>query len=271
MDITGEPLIQRLATYRYVSGDSSKKVSNHLQSPESFPDTSSLDTSVVHFPVSSCAMSVLTGTSAPWNGHTIPLQQLTPEFLLTDLPDGLMLRPELLKFSASNKTLLGRGGAGAVYRASYDSIPIAMKQFSASVSGNLESSLLSGSSREILPADDYAASSFEALQAGEDAMALLRQLRQEVTVLKLLKHSCVVRLIGVQLHPIAFALELAPLGSLFDIMEKRLEKLHGIASNCLHGPVFGHMLTQRVLMQVRICFSLFAHVICLPCFWIWCI
>ena len=265
IDVTGEPLIQRLASYRCSATElSEKKLTSQMSPlPAAAPRrtlqesrrvsnfTSPLDNPVVYFPVGTCALAALAGHHATWTSEQLSLAKLTPEFFLCDLPPSLLLEPKRLKFEVSKKTLLGRGGAGAVYRATYDGKPVAMKQFSTTLVSYPETMSSDGVQRELVSAQDYLTSSFEELQAGDDAVSLLRQLRQEITVLQLLKHPCAVQLIGVQLHPIAFALELAPMGNLLELVETRIARQNkSTAGSSMQGPPLGHVLSQRVLIQV---------------------
>eukprot|EP00117_Sycon_ciliatum_P021504 scpid6936/ scgid3290/ Leucine-rich repeat serine/threonine-protein kinase 1 len=268
IDITGDQLVQKMATYRSLTilsadgqaptedADELREVSKVMSGDSAFEDSpdggggmSSLDSTAVFFPLRTCALAALSSHDAVWKQRRVPLQQLAPELTLSDLPDELLLKPELLEFEASSKTLLGRGGAGVVYRAKYNGTPVAMKQFSTTVS-TYRDSPADVSAAELFSAEECEGLSFELLQASDDALTLLRQLRQEITVLRLLKHPCVVRLIGVQLHPICFALELAPMGSLLDLMEKQVAQQPPVPAGSLIGPVFGHVLTHRILLQV---------------------
>ena len=83
-----------------------------------------------------------------------------------------------------------------------------------------------------------------------------RDLRQEVTVLAQLSHPNIVALLGVCFHPMCMVLELAPMGSLFGILDKKIERIKSaqadFASNILRMPggVLQHELSMRIALQV---------------------
>lgn len=61
--------------------------------------------------------------------HPITLETLVPDLLLTDLPAQYVIDPDEFIFNPSKETCLGEGGAGGVYRGSYQGKSIAIKQF----------------------------------------------------------------------------------------------------------------------------------------------
>lgn len=65
-----------------------------------------------------------------------------------------------------------------------------------------------------------------------DAMKNFSEFRQEASMLHSLQHPCIVSLIGISIHPLCFALELAPLGSLTTVLS---ENSKGKASLSLHS------------------------------------
>ena len=92
----------------------------------------------------------------------------------------------------------------------------------------------------------------------KEALCLLHEFRQEVIVLAQLDHPNIVALLGVSIRPLCMALEFAPLGSLFDILEAEVERLKQEqtdivqVSPVLHlpGGVLGHVMTLKIAMQV---------------------
>lgn len=69
------------------------------------------------------------------------------------------------------------------------------------------------------------------------------EFRQEASMLHSLQHPCIVALVGISIHPLCFALQLAPLGSLNTVLEERHKGKHSynrllISSECLQ-----HFLT----------------------------
>ncbi|KAJ7408489.1 leucine rich repeat kinase 1 [Willisornis vidua] len=75
-----------------------------------------------------------------------------------------------------------------------------------------------------------------------DAMKNFSEFRQEASMLHSLQHPCIVSLIGISIHPLCFALELAPLGSLTTVLS---ENSKGSAFVPL-----GHMLTHKIAYQI---------------------
>lgn len=53
-----------------------------------------------------------------------------------------------------------------------------------------------------------------------DAMKNFSEFRQEASMLHALQHPCIVALIGISIHPLCFALELAPLSSLNTVLSE---------------------------------------------------
>lgn len=54
-----------------------------------------------------------------------------------------------------------------------------------------------------------------------DASRSFSEFRQEASMLHTLQHPCIVALLGISIHPLCFALQLAPLGSLNTVLEER--------------------------------------------------
>ncbi|KAG8575090.1 hypothetical protein GDO81_009439 [Engystomops pustulosus] len=158
-----------------------------------------------------------------------PLQELVPEIFMTDFPSRLFLDKEELEYSEENTNILGQGGSGTkIYRAVYKRKPVALKMFQIK--------------KYRTSADVIIDTMFKHLQA-MDAMKNFSEFRQEASMLHSLQHPCIVSLIGISIHPLCFALELAPLGSLNTVL----------TGNSHGSPIFmplGHMLTQRMAYQI---------------------
>lgn len=71
-----------------------------------------------------------------------------------------------------------------------------------------------------------------------DAMKNFSEFRQEASMLHALQHPCIVSLIGISIHPLCFALELAPLGSLNTVLSENA-KGTGPAENIHEGVARG--------------------------------
>lgn len=54
-----------------------------------------------------------------------------------------------------------------------------------------------------------------------DACRSFSEFRLESGMLHSLQHPCIVSLVGISIHPLCFALQLAPLGSLNTVLEER--------------------------------------------------
>lgn len=63
-----------------------------------------------------------------------------------------------------------------------------------------------------------------------DAMKNFSEFRQEASMLHALQHPCIVSLIGISVHPLCFALELAPLGSLNTVLSENARGMRPAAS-----------------------------------------
>ncbi|XP_034413570.1 leucine-rich repeat serine/threonine-protein kinase 1 isoform X4 [Cyclopterus lumpus] len=159
----------------------------------------------------------------------VTLQELVPELFMTDFPARLFLDRAQLEYSEEENNILGQGGSGTIiYRARYRNQPVAIKRFhfkkcrQQSISIDTDTMV-------------------KHLQSAE-ACRSFSEFRQEASMLHSLQHPCIVSLVGISIHPLCFALQLAPLGSLNTVLE---EKRKGSG----YMPL-GHMLTFRVAYQI---------------------
>ena len=166
------------------------------------------------------------------------LTDLVPELMLTDLPDKFRLVSSRLDFKPTKDNQIGSGGAGQVYRGHYDGRVIAIKRLTTALSS-----------------DTPITNPAQLQMRGEEALRVLRELRQEATVLAHLRHPNIVPLLGISLKPLCFALELAPGGSLSGVLEtkaneiKKQDKSLNVEA-LLRGPVLGPQMTYRIAFQV---------------------
>ncbi|KAI7813751.1 leucine-rich repeat serine/threonine-protein kinase 1 isoform X1 [Triplophysa rosa] len=159
----------------------------------------------------------------------VPLQELVPELFMTDFPSRLFLLKDDLVWTEQEADILGQGGSGTiVYRASYRGHPVAIKRFHFKKCKQL--SLNSGTDTMV-----------KHLQS-MDAARSFSEFRLEASMLHSLQHPCIVALVGISIHPLCFALQLAPLGSLNTILEER-------AKGSQYVPL-GHMVTFKVAYQI---------------------
>ncbi|XP_053320757.1 leucine-rich repeat serine/threonine-protein kinase 1 isoform X2 [Spea bombifrons] len=160
---------------------------------------------------------------------SVPLQELVPEIFMTDFPLRLFLDIVDLEYLEDNSNILGQGGSGTIiYRAVYKKKPVAVKMFQIK--------------KYRTSAEITKDTMFKHLQA-MDVMRNFCEFRQEASMLHSLQHPCIVSLIGISIHPLCFALELAPLGSLNTVLTEKKQA----------PPAFmplGHMLTQRISYQI---------------------
>ncbi|XP_039215029.1 leucine-rich repeat serine/threonine-protein kinase 1 isoform X3 [Crotalus tigris] len=158
----------------------------------------------------------------------VPLQELVPELFMTDFPARLFLENSKLEYVENENSILGQGGSGTIiYRAQYQGKPVAVKRF------QIKKYKISANS-----AGDTMLRHLQAM----DAMKSFSEFRQEASILHSLQYPCVVSLIGISIHPLSLALELAPLGSLTTVLSENSKG----ASFVPLGP----MLTFKVAYQI---------------------
>ncbi|XP_074480599.1 leucine-rich repeat serine/threonine-protein kinase 1 isoform X2 [Sebastes fasciatus] len=164
-------------------------------------------------------------------GQPVTLQELVPELFMTDFPARLFLERGQLEYSEEEKNILGQGGSGTIiYRARYRDRPVAIKRFH-----------FKKCRQQTISSDTD--TMVKHLQSA-DACRSFSEFRQEASMLHSLQHPCIVSLVGISIHPLCFALQLAPLGSLNTVLE---EKRKGTGSSYMP---LGHMLTFRVAYQI---------------------
>ncbi|XP_051235925.1 leucine-rich repeat serine/threonine-protein kinase 1 isoform X2 [Dicentrarchus labrax] len=159
----------------------------------------------------------------------VSLQELVPELFMTDFPARLFLERAQLEYSGGENNILGQGGSGTIiYRARYCDQPVAVKRFHFK------------KCRQLTISSDTD-TMVKHLQSA-DACRSFSEFRQEASMLHSLQHPCIVSLVGISIHPLCFALQLAPLGSLNTVLEERNK-------GSRYMPL-GHMLTFRVAYQI---------------------
>ncbi|KAK7465047.1 hypothetical protein BaRGS_00037786 [Batillaria attramentaria] len=124
----------------------------------------------------------------PQHDADVSLAQLAPDIMLTDIETNFRLDLDSFEFKDSPENLLGGGGFGSVYKATYKGQMVATKVFSAI--------------GDIHPH---------------------KMLRQEATIMRRLKHPSVVSLVAVAQRPhFLMVMEFAPCGSLAHVLHTQV-------------------------------------------------
>uniref|UniRef100_A0A8C1GD81 non-specific serine/threonine protein kinase n=1 Tax=Cyprinus carpio TaxID=7962 RepID=A0A8C1GD81_CYPCA len=206
----GSRLIEQYAPCPYCS--SGPRLSDPL--PLSSPSQST----VHYFNMEDCVLAAVDKEHISCPNHPkqlVPLQELVPELFMTDFPSRLFLLKSDLQWSEDAADILGQGGSGTIiYRAKYRDHPVAIKRFHFKKCKQQSLNSSTGTSHS----------------------------SSEASMLHSLQHPCIVALVGISIHPLCFALQLAPLGSLNTILEER-------AKGSQFVPL-GHMLTFKVAYQI---------------------
>ncbi|XP_014858767.1 PREDICTED: leucine-rich repeat serine/threonine-protein kinase 1 [Poecilia mexicana] len=202
------------------------------QQQEQAEDGRRREAEVHYFDMEDCVLAAVEQEHIVCPQHpeqSIPLQELVPELFMTDFPARLFLEKAQLELCEEEQNILGQGGSGTIiYRARYRDQPVAVKLFHFKRCRQLS-------------ATSDTDTMVKHLQF-VNACRSFSEFRQEASMLHSLQHPCIVALVGISIHPLCFALQLAPLGSLNTVLEKRHKGSE-------YMPL-GHMLTFKVAYQV---------------------
>ncbi|XP_062819072.1 leucine-rich repeat serine/threonine-protein kinase 1 isoform X1 [Anolis carolinensis] len=186
---------------------------------------------VQYFNMEDCVLAAIESDTIVCDRHPdipVPLQELVPELFMTDFPARLFLENSRLEYTENESNVLGQGGSGTViYQAQYQGKLVAVKRFQIK---KCQSSACS--------ATDTMLRHLRAM----DAMKTFSEFRQEACMLHSLQHPCIVSLVGISIHPLCLALELAPLGSLTTVLAEN-------AKGASFVPL-GRMLTLKAAYQI---------------------
>uniref|UniRef100_A0A3B3UX17 non-specific serine/threonine protein kinase n=1 Tax=Poecilia latipinna TaxID=48699 RepID=A0A3B3UX17_9TELE len=198
------------------------------QQQEQAEDGKRREAEVHYFNMEDCVLAAVEQEHIVCPQHpeqSIPLQELVPELFMTDFPARLFLEKAQLELCEEEQNILGQGGSGTIiYRARYRDQPVAVKLFHFK--------------RSLVRLSDTMVKHLQFVNACRS----FSEFRQEASMLHSLQHPCIVALVGISIHPLCFALQLAPLGSLNTVLEKRHKGSE-------YMPL-GHMLTFKVAYQV---------------------
>ncbi|XP_019852360.1 PREDICTED: leucine-rich repeat serine/threonine-protein kinase 1-like [Amphimedon queenslandica] len=253
LDLDGEWLVERQALW--ITPPELKESISAEPGTESECFYDPLNQEVFIFKLEDCALKALqqdTVYCADYDVH-VPLSTLVPDLLMTDLPPNLIIDQSCFEFNPKDlSTRLGRGGAGAVYKGKYRNVPVAVKEFLTQSQADAFQD-----EDELPPGGIHTYHDDDSISSGE-ALFLYRDMRQEVTVLAQLSHPNIVSILGVSLRPMCIALELAPMGSLFGILDKKLEAIKTAQADLptanikMPGGVLGHQISARIALQVAL-------------------
>uniref|UniRef100_H3CMJ3 non-specific serine/threonine protein kinase n=1 Tax=Tetraodon nigroviridis TaxID=99883 RepID=H3CMJ3_TETNG len=186
---------------------------------------------VHYFNMEDCVLAAVENEHISCPQHVekpVLLQELVPELFMTDFPARLFLEKAQLEYSEEEPHILGQGGSGTViYQAQYGGQPVAIKRFHF---------------KKCQKRTDVALDTMVKHLQSADAYRSFTDFRQEAAMLRSLQHPCIVYLVGINIHPLCFALQLAPLGSLNTVLE-------GKHKGSSYMPL-GHMLTFKVAYQI---------------------
>ncbi|XP_071489110.1 leucine-rich repeat serine/threonine-protein kinase 1-like [Diadema antillarum] len=190
----------------------------------------------------------------------IPIDMLIPDMFMKDLPVR-HLREEDFELHMVSKHSLGQGGFGEVFKAKYLKETVAAKttlssRFLSSISFQSEGYGSGASSVSTLSLErNDSTSSHDNLYPDTEASMLMdsfHKLRSEVAIMSRLNHPCIVRLVGVSIQHLCFAMDFAPLGDLQSYLysEQRNALPFFLKSKIALEPVLSRTLTHRIAQQV---------------------
>ncbi|XP_061408692.1 leucine-rich repeat serine/threonine-protein kinase 1 isoform X1 [Lethenteron reissneri] len=227
VETNGTPFIKQLIPCPYCAGPADSR-EGERQGGECEDDRPGL------FTLEECVMEAVRSDVIACHRHVdnpVPLTRLIPEAFLTDFPKRLLLDVASLDYDPREELQLGQGASGTIYRALYQGQPVAVKDYHIKGAAQQEDTVL------------------RRMHAGR-VWRRMADLRVEACMMRTLSHPCVVALLGVSVRPLVLVLELAPLGSLSDVLERR-EALARSQEEPDADPLpLGVILTHKVIHQM---------------------
>ncbi|XP_060551521.1 leucine-rich repeat serine/threonine-protein kinase 1-like [Ruditapes philippinarum] len=197
-----------------------------------------------HFTMEHCARLLVNGDSITCpQGIKQNLSELVPDLLLKELPDKYFMDQDKIELVESKENCLGTGVTGSVFKGKYNGQFVAIKVYRSDIrnrtfpgkfasvnSNSSDSGTATLSTQGSTVEEDIYVNVAHARRSEVDmdeaeslkALKAIKEMRQEVAITSRLHHPCIVSLIGLAFRPkLMMALELAPLGSLRDILDKK--------------------------------------------------
>ena len=157
----------------------------------------------------------------------VPLIELVPEFFLSDLDIHHLDEKELV---VGDK--LTQGGFGEVWLANYRGEQVAFKTLFKRRQQSQEGDI-----------------------TDEEVIAVLhnfKHLRIEIAMMSRLRHPFILKLIGVSIQTLGFAMEYAPKGDLYSEINRHyhMRKAEFISTKEVHGTLFQKVITYKICLQI---------------------
>ena len=194
----------------------------------------------------------------------IPIDMLIPDMFMKDLRIR-HLKDEDFDLQMVPAQSLGQGGFGEVFRAKFRGTLVAAKTMLpskllnnrtfSSVSEGYGSCQSSASTQSSKTSDSVVVGARDNLSNELEATMLMesfQKLRNEVAIMVKLDHPCIVKLVGVSVRHLCFAMDFAPMGDVqsYLLSQHNSARQHFIRSQVVMEPLLGRTLTYKIAQQV---------------------